>query len=340
MMDRIIFDNTLKSYILFLISLASAGIISFAYHFLTLRFKKASRISRGIYMILSAIGFRIGVGFFNQKTVLFSRMDTLARMFFVISVSWLIAEIIIVTLDKYFRSGKYSDDKFMAKQVFDLIRKSVIVIITLVSGTMILTMLGFNVLSLVTGLGIGGIAVALAAQDFLSNIIGGITIFTSKILQVGDYAAIGNYEGTITYIGLRTTKMLMLNGKKIIMPNNEIMKSTIINHSFGSRTLLNYVIGVTYDTSVEKLKSAIDIIKKILEEDDRIPDKKTLSAGFYRFDTYSLNIYVGFYVKKTGDIGSIKEDFHFKVKEAFDAEGIEIAFPTSTVFINNQDIRS
>lgn len=335
-MDKLVFDNPVKAYLLFLIPLFSAFILSFAYFLLSAKIRGASKVRWGIYSILTAIGFRIGINFFEQGTTLLERMSSFSRILFIAAVSWLIGEMVIMVLSKYFHSGAYSDDMLMARQVFDLTKKSVIVVIVLISGTMILTILGFNVLSLVTGLGIGGIAVALAAQDFLSNIIGGITIFTSKILRVGDFATIGEYEGTITYIGLRTTKMIMLNGKRIIMPNNEIMKSTVINHSLGSNTLLNYVIGVTYDTDTVKLKRAVEIIKGILTDDDRIPDKSNIFAGFYKFDTYSLNIYIGFYVNKNSDIAAIKEDFHYRVKEAFDSEGIEIAFPTSTILVNKK----
>ncbi|MDY6786624.1 MAG: mechanosensitive ion channel family protein, partial [candidate division WOR-3 bacterium] len=288
-----------------------------------------------IYIILT-IGFHVGIFFFDHSTKLYSYMKTASEVFYILSVTWLVMVVLSLTVRKVIikKTEAQSDD--ITYQIIGLLEKVIFIIFGIIGISMALNAIGVNVVSLVTGLGIGGLAVALAAQDLFSNIIGGITIFTSKIINVQDFVTIADKDGTVKQIGLRTTKIEMLNGREVIIPNNKIMQSIVINYSRGNTTLINYVIGLTYASTVEDLKKGIGIIEKVLKDDDRIPNKNRITVGFYKFDSFSLNIYINFFVKKNSDIGAIKQDFHFKVKEQFDKEGLGIAFPTQTLYVKKE----
>ncbi len=339
-MNRIIFDNTVHSVLILLISLIAGAFSGLLIYMAGRKIRMLKNVRIGILLTLISIGMHIGRRYLNADTLLFHNIIKLNGILYIIAFSVLIAEIMIIMTKRILNMKRFARKDTMSEQIEILFTRLIVALILLVSLSMILNLLGINVLSVVTGLGIGGLAVALAAQDFLANIIGGITIFSSKIIQIGDYVSIDNNEGTVVYIGLRTTKIRMLNDRKVIIPNKVIMESTIVNHSYGNRNLLNYIIGVTYDTSYKKVLMAVEIIKDILHNDERIPSKNDIEVGFFRFDTYSLNIYVNFYVKKNSDIRGIKQDFHFALKERFDKEGIEIAFPTSTIFLQQRSVNN
>lgn len=335
-MERIIFDNTLKDILLFA-AIAGAGIlVGIVLRFLFRRVRFMRNISMSTGMLAAALSTGLARGFLNVESSMYRYVGIAVQILFISAMSVLVGEIINMIIRKVLSLKHFERTDRMSEQIENLLSKITFTVLFLIALSMILNVIGINVMSVVTGLGIGGLAVALAAQDFLANIIGGITIFSSRVIQVGDFVSIDGNDGTVVYIGMRTSKIQMLNGRKVIIPNKRIMESVIVNHSYGSRTLVNYVIGVAYSTSFEQLKKAVNIIRDILENDERIPKKPDLNVGFYRFDTYSLNIYVNFYVKKNSDIGGIKEDFHFALKEKFDKEGIEIAFPTSTIFLQQR----
>lgn len=336
-MEREIFDNALKSYLLFSLVLLGAGFLSAAVFIVSKSFKQAyvKRFKSILIMFLFAVAFEIGSGFFYRATTVHDVIYNVSKMLFIATFSWLGIKAAYMFVERIYRIEHIKSNINLTEQMVGLLKKTAFGFIGVIGLSMILNVLGLNVMSIVTGLGIGGLAVALAAQEILSNIFGGITLFTSGIIKVGDFIEAGGNTGFVEEIGMRTVKVRKLNGHLVIMPNSQLVKSTIINHSSDGYVIVNYVIGVTYSTSLEKLKKAVDILKGLLESDSRIELKDKISVGFYKFDAYSLNLYVSFYLRNDENAGNVKQDFHFQVKRIFDDEGIEIAFPTQSVELKN-----
>ncbi|MFO8061476.1 MAG: mechanosensitive ion channel family protein [bacterium] len=336
-MDKVFLDNTVKMYLFFFIAFAGSIIIANIFNFIAKRNRYLKMLRMGIIYIILTVGFHIGILFFDSGTDLYSHLKTASKIFYILSISWLLIDILSIIVRRIIIQRTEEKSNVITNQITGLLQKVILITIGIIAVAMALNAMGINAVSLVTGLGIAGLAVALAAQDLFSNIIGGITIFVSRIFQVEDFVTVGDKDGFVIYIGLRTTQLQMLNGRQVIIPNNKIMQGIVVNYSQGDKTLINYVIGLTYGTTVAEMRKAIDIIKGVLESDDRIEDKDIIKVGFYYFDNYSLNIYINFYVGKHSDMGGIKQDFHFRVKEEFDKEGLEIAFPTQTLFLKQDN---
>jgi len=338
-MDRIIWDNQVSSYLLFLLSLFSGVILSFAVFFFTKNFQ-GKIIKRGksliIIMVLS-ISMHIGSQFFDISTDVYHFAFTAAKMLYIVSFTWLVIKFSYVSIERIYKIKHIKETMLLTDQVVNLLKKASLFFFGVVALSMILNILGFNVFSIVTGLGIGGLAVALGAQEILANIFGGITIFISGIIKPGDFVEIESYSGNIHEIGMRTTKIKRLDGKIVIMPNSQIIKSTIVNHTSDNGIIQTYVIPLKYSLKAEQIKRASEIIKEILVKDERIKDKASISVGFYKFDVYAVNLYVSFAISVNELSGAIKEDFHYIVKHRFDSEGLEIAYPTQTVEMVNKN---
>lgn len=192
---------------------------------------------------------------------------------------------------------------------------------------------GYSVSSLIAGFGITGLAVGFAANSALANIFGTISLISDKSYKIGDYIKFASYEGTVEEINMRSTKIRTLDNALTIIPNSSLANGEIINVTAAHRKRLFEVIGVTYDTSNEKLERAVKIIEEILENNDDIA--KDFIVNLNELSDSSINIRVNAYVK-TKAINKylkIKEQFFFELIKRFREENIEFAFPSQTIYL-------
>jgi small-conductance mechanosensitive channel len=197
---------------------------------------------------------------------------------------------------------------------------------------LILSNLNVNVSSLITGLGIGGIAVALAVQNMLEDVFSSISIFTDKPFKIGDYVVLGTESGTVKRIGIKTTRITTLEGDELVVPNKELTATRIRNYKRMQKRRISFKIGVTYDTEFKKLKKIPQMIKDILKgieltELDRV--------NFTEFADSSLNFEIVFYIDSANYSVAVKtkEKINYQILEKFRKEKIEFAYPTQTVFL-------
>ncbi|MFZ5803113.1 MAG: mechanosensitive ion channel family protein [Candidatus Omnitrophota bacterium] len=196
----------------------------------------------------------------------------------------------------------------------------------------VLDNLGFNISAVVAGLGIGGVAVAFAAQTILGDLFNYFVIFFDRPFEEGDFIIVGEHRGTIERIGLKTTRIRSLDGEQIIVSNSDLTSSRVRNYKRMERRRVLYNFGVTYGTSAEKLKKIPAIIKEILRRTDKtIIDR----VHFSKFGDYSLEFEVVYFVLSSdyNIYMDTQEKINLEMVEAFKREGIEFAFPTQTVIV-------
>lgn len=197
---------------------------------------------------------------------------------------------------------------------------------------LILSNLGVNVTSLIASLGIGGIAVALALQNVLSDMFSSFSIYFDRPFKVGDFIIVGDHMGTVKKIGLKTTRIQSLQGEEIIISNNELTSTRVRNFKQMQKRRVPFTIGVTYDTPKAKLEKIPEIVEKIMA---RVDNAKLDRAHFKEFGESSLNYEIVYYVL-TGDYAKYmdtRQEINLALVEAFEKEGIEFAFPTRTIHL-------
>jgi MscS family membrane protein len=222
-------------------------------------------------------------------------------------------------------------------QLMPVVEKTLRVLVVVFGAMISLQNLGVNVMSALAGLGLGGLAFALAAKDTAANIFGSITILLDKPFRLGDWINIGEkYEGVVEDIGLRTTRIRTFAKTLIAVPNSVVAVSSIENFSRRPYRRIVANLGVTYDTTAEKIEVFIEEIKKIVV-DNSFTVEEGLQVSFTRYDASSLNILVYFFVEVShwGEELKAKQEINLAIKRKAQELGIDFAFPSQSVYIES-----
>jgi len=212
------------------------------------------------------------------------------------------------------------------------ILKGIIIVIGL--GT-ILEVWGINIGGLIAGLGIGGLAFALAAKDTAANLFGSIALLLDKSIRLGEWIKIGDVEGTVEDIGMRTTKIRSFGKSLITLPNQMIANSPIENFSRRGIRRIKMTLGVTYSTSAGQMQNILIDIKEMLKNHEGIAQKETMLVNFTSFDDSSMGIFIYTFTNTSNwqAYMDIKEDVNLKIMEIIEKNGSEFAFPSQSLYI-------
>lgn len=192
--------------------------------------------------------------------------------------------------------------------------------------------MGINITALIAGLGVGGIAVALAVQNILGDLFASLSIVLDKPFVIGDFIIVDNYMGTVEHIGLKTTRIRSLFGEQLVFSNNDLLQSRIRNFKRMYERRVVFMIGVTYQTPYEKLKRIPGIIREIIESQELVRFDR---AHFKEYGNFSLNYEVVYWVLNPdyNVYMDIHQNINLELYRRFQEEGIEFAYPTQTVFV-------
>ena len=196
--------------------------------------------------------------------------------------------------------------------------------------------LGINITALVAGLGIGGIAVALAVQNVLGDLFGALSIVLDKPFVVGDFIVVDTFSGTVEHIGLKTTRLRSIEGEQIVIANAELLRSRIRNYKRMYERRVLFLVGVTYDTPAEKAERIPSIIREIVTAQ---PQTRLDRTHFKRFADSALEYETVYYmlVPEYGVMMDTQQAIAFALLRRFDQEGIEFAFPSRTVYVRTPE---
>lgn len=206
--------------------------------------------------------------------------------------------------------------------------KAIRVVIVAIGLTVILQEFNYNISGFVTGLGIGGLAVSLAAKDALANLLGGVVIITEKPFSIGDWIMTPSVEGTVEGISFRSTQVRTFAQALVTVPNATLANEPITNWSKMNKRQITFNIKVTYDTPREKLENVVKEIDTLLRNHSEI-DQEAITVAFDQYLESGLSIYMNFFTKTTvyKEYIKIKEELNLKIIDILEKEEITIAIP-------------
>lgn len=228
--------------------------------------------------------------------------------------------------------GKFDD------QLVPLISKSLKIFIFVVGFASIIKNLGYSISGILAGLGIGGIAIAMAAKDSLSNIFGSITIFLDNPFQVGDWIKAGDVEGTVESIGFRSTKLRTFYKTQISIPNNKIANITIDNFSRMHMRRISMTIGFTYETTADEMEKAIAKIKEVLKTHPGVY-KDFFLVNFTEFGPSSLDVMLYYFANTVvwADYLQIRQEVNLAIMRVLKEVGVEFAFKSMSIYLRGSE---
>jgi MscS family membrane protein len=251
------------------------------------------------------------------------------------NITWFVVRFVSALIEEYLVPlAEDPTNKKFDNTLLPIIRRSILGIIWMLGIMMALHNIGVDVAALIAGLGIGGLAFALAAQDTIKNILGGITIYTDRPFRIGDRIVVDGKDGFVEDIGIRSTRLRTLERRLITIPNYKIVEASVENISDEPMRRVLSVLGLTYDTTPEKMNHAIEILKSLPEIISEIDTE--IYVAFTKFSDFSLDITFIFWIRKGEDILQTMSKVNLKTLELFNAAGLNFAFPTRTVHMEKE----
>lgn len=347
MFSQIYYGNTLKEWLISLAIIVGAVllnkiIILFNKHILVkLTAKTKNRMDDILFKMLQApvlLGVMLlAIWIASSRLELDTKIDKFFSMSYkfliVLNITWFLVRFVNAVIEEYMvpkaddKSSKYLDNTLIP-----IIRRAILGVIWAIGIMMALKNVGVDVGALIAGLGIGGLAFALAAQDTIKNIFGGITIFTDRPFRIGDRIIVDGFDGFIEDIGIRSTRLRTLEKRLVTIPNYKIVEASIENISNEPMRRVILDLGLTYNTSPEKMEKALEILKGMPSRVKNV-DSKEVIAYFSGYGAFSLNIRFIYWVKDVAKFPETNSNVNLDILHSFNDAGLEFAFPTQTVYI-------
>ena len=347
LLNQIYFGNTVLAYIKALGIFAVSIVVVIIFRTIVLRKlrKWAERtkttfddfiiigIRKSIVPILYYGAFYFAVGILMLSTTFYTILNVVSVFVVVFFAIRLITSILDYSVTTYASSQEGEDQKAKQLKSISALARFVIWGIGLV---FLLDNLGFDITAVVAGLGIGGIAVAIAAQAILGDLFSYFVIFFDRPFEIGDFVNVDDKAGTIEHIGIKSTRIRALSGEQLVLSNTDLTSSRIHNYKKLQRRRINFKLGVIYETPGEKLQQIAEIVKQIIESQENAEFDR---GHFGSFGDFSLNFDFVYYVLSPDYAAymDVQQAINLNIFNKFKDEGIEFAYPTQLVYVNNPD---
>ncbi|MCU7797531.1 MAG: mechanosensitive ion channel family protein [Candidatus Thiodiazotropha sp. (ex Myrtea spinifera)] len=287
-------------------------------------------VEEPVVFLLITFGIWFGLSQLTLPEILEVSIGNAYHVIFALLIGWMLSRLFDAIYQEYLVPWASKTENDLDDQLLPVLSKGVKMIIWAMAVIIGLNNAGYNVGALIAGLGIGGLALAMAAKDTVSNIFGGFTIFSDQPFKINDRVKVAGYDGTVSEIGVRSTRLRTLEGREVTIPNAKFADAPVENvtREPSRKVVLN--LGLTYDTTSEQMQQALDLLREIHEDNPGAEDK--VSLGFNGFGDFSLNILFIYYIRKGADILSVQTEMNMAILRAFNEKGLEFAFPTQTIY--------
>jgi MscS family membrane protein len=312
-------------------------VIIVGHRFIYRRFTKKQRkqdikqFKGPIRVLALSLGFYIAslLSYSLLSSLFFSRVsETLA----IIGITWLCLYFVDPVMERMMRRKQLpkSSGKIALAR---LLNKTIKAIIIIIGATFIFFMANLNLTAVITGLGVGGIAVAFAAQKTLENLFGGVMIISDQPIRVGDFCRAGEFQGTIEDIGLRSTRLRTLNRTIVFIPNGQLATMSLENFTLRDKILFRHKLQLRYETSADQLRFVIAGVRRMLYEHPKV-ETVTARVRFIGFRDSAVELEVFAYVLETEYVVflAIQEDLLLRFMNLVEESGTAFAFPSQTTY--------
>jgi MscS family membrane protein len=277
---------------------------------------------------VTLLGLKAGSRLFSDGSGPRDFFGKLASVGFIMSTSWFAVRLWRAFVDLVLIPFTRKSRTDLDEQLIPVASRAISGAILIFTGILVVSELGYDVVSLLTGLGLGGLALALAAKDTLSPMVGGVAIFITKPFLVRHLVKLEGSEGEVLEIGLRATTVRTPGGATLIIPNDKIINSVIMNYTKGTLSRMYMEVGVSYDLSSDGLEKACALVKEAVAD----AGAQKGDCVVREFAASSINLGVTYWIEDLSQAALTRHKLIVAVKRRFDEAGIDIPFPCQTVY--------
>ena len=267
------------------------------------------------------------LSFLGSYSEIISQLFAVAQ---ILVITFIIVRVFNIILSWFAERAK--SEKRMSEHLLSILKQVIRAVVYLFALFAIMSVFSVDLSGIVVGLGVGGIAIALALQNILSDAFSAFLIYFDRPFEIGDYIVVGEYSGTVKKIGIRSTRVKLLQGEELVVSNRELTTTDIRNFKKLKKRRVVFKFGVAVDTPSEKLKKIPEMIKDII---NKIKLAEFARAHFSEFGDFTLNFEVVYYIR-TPDYDKymhIKQEINLGLIEAFEKENIIMPYPTQSVLL-------
>ena len=257
----------------------------------------------------------------------------LAKSYYVLIIftaAWVVTRLVDAILETYLVPYVRESEGKLDDQLLPIVRKGFKLSVWAIAIIVALDNAGYDVKAVLASLGIGGLALALAAKDTVAYLFGSFTIFVDKPFVVGDGVKVKGYDGFVREVGIRSTRLQTLDGRMVTIPNQFVANESIINVTSEPSRKITMDLGLTYDTSPEKMDLAMQTLRQIAQSHPDVEEK--IVTAFTEFLDSALNIRFIYYIKKGAPVFDTQNAINMEILRSFNELGLEFVFPTHTVY--------
>ena len=287
-------------------------------------------IEEPIAFAVAILGIWYGLDSLNLPDAGHVWINRIYYLLIIFNIAWLINRVLDALIEEYLVPIIEKSESDLDDQLLPILRKGIHAAVWIMAIIVGLNNAGYDVGALIAGLGIGGLAFALAAQDTVANFFGGVTIFVDKPFTVNDWIKIDGHEGIVEEVGIRSTRIRTFPGRLITIPNKVFAESAIENVAAEPSRRVILMLGLTYDTDHNRIKEALALLAGVHEKFSTHLEEKHLEL-FDSFGDFSLNVKFIYYIKKGEDVFNLNSQINLEILERFNSAGLDFAFPTQTI---------
>jgi MscS family membrane protein len=279
-------------------------------------------------LLLWVAVFRAGIGVVGPAPLLRLYLERGLALLFVLGVAWLSMGVVDVAIRRI-NVGLRAKHPAFSYSVLPLIARIAKLLVLVFALTALLGDWGYNTTNILAGVGIGGLAIALAAQKSLENLFGGVAVISDRPVHVGDFCRFGDRVGTVEDIGLRSTRIRTLDRTLVTVPNGQFSTMMLENFAKRDKMLFHFTLNLRRDTTPDQVRKVLASVSQILTENPKLETGK-LPVRFIGVGTYSLDLEVFAYIlTENGDeFLQIQQELYLAILDAVEAAGTALALPT------------
>ena len=281
---------------------------------------------------LTLVGIWFGLGLLQMNESVHKFIYSVLYFVIIFDVAWFLTRTFDAFVERYVVDRVKATETDLDDLLLPIVRKLIKIAIWTLTIIIGVDNAGYDVTTMLTGVGIGGLVFALAAQDTVSNLFGSFIIFSDKPFGLNDRIILDGHEGYVREIGLRSIKLETLDGRMVTIPNSKVTDSSVLNVSSEPGRKIQFVLGLTYDTTAESIEKVKDILDAILKKNEGLEKHVVF---FESFGDFSLNIKCIFWIKRSHNIFEVQDSVNMEILKEFNANKLDFAFPTQTIIMQN-----